>query len=642
MHTSIPRVKQLATRAVALISIFGLYGLAQLPESTDRERQRLASQFKFNQEILPAVKNHPLRSVRDVNPSLEHISAWISSVGAGVALNDIDGDGLSNDLCLVDPRTDQVSISPVPGTGERYENKILIATPLPFSKNTMAPMGCLPGDFNEDGSMDVLVYYWGRTPIIFIQRNDTFIPTELVNSGERWFTNAATVADLDGDGHLDLVLGNYFQDGARILDASEHTNEQMQASMSRAFNAGSTRFLLWQKNSEQGIFREIHGVLTGNANHGWTLAIGTADLDGDMLPEVYLANDFGPDRLLHNRSRPGQLSFALLEGEKFFNTPSSKRVGLDSFKGMGVDFADLNGDQLLDIFVSNIAAEYALEESHFTFLSTGDLNKMRQGIAPYIDHSEDLGLSRSNWSWGARFADFNNDGNPEAVQATGFVKGDVDRWPELQELAIGNDDLLNNASVWLRVKPGDDLSGYAPNPFFVRSSSGRFINIAKELDIDTPQVSRGIATADVDGDGDLDFAVANQWESSRFYRNECPGCGDFLGLHLVIPVNTNLTSITDGHPTKDKPSRPAIGAEARVTLADGRVLVAQVDGGNGHSGKRSPDLHFGLGKMNRKKLVNIEIRWRDTDGNIQQQKMELKPGWHTVQLGTDNKQETGA
>lgn len=642
MLTNIPRLKQLATRTVALISIFSLYGLAQLPETSDRERQKLASQFKFKQEILSAEKNHPLRSVRDVNPSLDHISAWISSVGAGVALNDIDGDGLSNDLCLVDPRTDQVSINPAPGTGERYANKILMAAPLPFNKNTMAPMGCLPGDFNEDGSMDILVYYWGRTPIIFIQRDNTFVPTELVRSGERWFTNAATIADLDGDGHLDLVLGNYFQDGARILDASEHTNEQMQASMSRAFNAGSTRFLLWQTNSEQGIFREIPDVLKGDANHGWTLAIGTADLDGDMLPEVYLANDFGPDRLLHNRSRPGQLSFALLEGEKFFNTPSSKRVGLDSFKGMGVDFADLNGDQLLDIFVSNIAAEYALEESHFTFLSTGDLHKMQAGIAPYIDESESLGLSRSNWSWGARLADFNNDGNPEAVQATGFVKGDIDRWPELQELAIGNDDLLNNASVWLRVKPGDDLSGYAPNPFYVRSSSGRFVDIAKELDIDTPQVSRGIATADVDGDGDLDFAVANQWEPSRFYLNECPKCGDFLGLHLVIPVNTSITNVTDGHPTKDNPSRPAIGAEARVTLSDGRILVAQVDGGNGHSGKRSPDLHFGLGKMNQQKPVSVEIRWRDTTGVIHQQKMKLQPGWHTVQLGTDNKQETGA
>jgi hypothetical protein len=57
------------------------------------------------------------------------------------------------------------------------------------------------------------------------------------------------------------------------------------------------------------------------------LALGAADLDGDLMPELYFANDFGPDRLLHNRSTPGHLNFALLEGERKFTTPSSKVLG---------------------------------------------------------------------------------------------------------------------------------------------------------------------------------------------------------------------------------------------------------------------------------------------------------------------------
>ena len=59
-----------------------------------------------------------------------------------------------------------------------------------------------------------------------------------------------------------------------------------------------------------------------------------------------------------------------------------------------------------------------------------------------MDRSEPLGLSRSGWGWDAKLADFNNDGTFEALQAVGFVKGKIDRWPELQELAMGNDELL--------------------------------------------------------------------------------------------------------------------------------------------------------------------------------------------------------
>ncbi len=165
-------------------------------------------------------------------------------------------------------------------------------------------------------------------------------------------------------------------------------------------------------------------MLDDLGGYGWTLGIGAADLDGDLLPEIYFANDFGPDRLLHNRSRPGEFRFALLEGQKTLTTPNSKVVGRDSFKGMGVDFGDLNGDGILDIFVSNIAAEFALEESHFAFLGTGETMRMLQGIAPFHDQSERLGLSRSSWGWDAKIADFDNDGAPEVRPGRRLRQGD--------------------------------------------------------------------------------------------------------------------------------------------------------------------------------------------------------------------------
>jgi hypothetical protein len=259
---------------------------------------------------------------------------------------------------------------------------------------------------------------------------------------------------------------------------------------------------------------------------------------------------------------------------------------------------------------------------------------MARGVAPYVDRSEPLGLSRSGWGWEARLADFDNDGSLEALQAVGFVKGVVNRWAELQELAMGNDELLSDPVNWPRFTPGDDLSGHRRNPFFAREAggdAGRFVDVAAEVGLGEPGVSRGIATADVDGDGRLDLAVANQWAPSTFHRNEAPEPGAFLGLHVRLPLRPGPTRSRPGHPGPDTPGRPALGAEAVVTRADGRRLVGQADGGNGHSGKRSPDLHFGLGRA--RGDARVELRWRDPDGRVRRDTLSLAPGWHTVVLG---------
>src|SRR3989442_292287 len=125
----------------------------------------------------------------------------------------------------------------------------------------------------------------------------------------------------------------------------------MQHSMSRAYNGGRNRILRW---TGPGKFTDVDAGLPDGVAHGWTLAIGAAALDGNVLPEVCFASDFGPDRLMYNESRPRHNKFRLVEGRRDWLTPKSKVVGEDSFKSMGVDFGDLNGDGIPDMFVSNI------------------------------------------------------------------------------------------------------------------------------------------------------------------------------------------------------------------------------------------------------------------------------------------------
>lgn len=641
-------LRRYLARGFAIAVLLVLYHLAQLPALSGDERDALAARFRFVAQPMPELPGVPIRTSRPVHPSLEHISGWISAVGAGVALADIDGDGLPNDACYIDTRTNRIIIAPVPGSGKRYAPFALPFTGFRFD-DTMAPMGCLPGNFKEDERTDLLVYFWGRTPVVFLHRAmpgplgpASFLAEEIVPGDERWYSNAAALADVDGDGHLDLIIGNYFPDGARILDTHADGTVSMQHSMSRAFNGGGPRLLLWtgatRGETPSVSFRDASDAFPEEARHGWTLALGAADLDGDQLPEIYLANDFGPDRLLHNRSRPGQPRLALVAGKKGLTTPNSKVLGRDSFKGMGVEFADLDANGLLDIFVSNITTEYALEESNFAFINTGETGRLKDGVAPFVDRSEALGLSRSGWAWDVKLADFDNSGTLEVVQATGFVRGKINRWPELQELAMGNDQLLHLPWAWLRVGPGDDLSGRQRNPFFVRDRRGIYFDIAPQLELeppDKPHPSRGIAIADAFGDGRLDFAVANQWGDTVFYRNLSPTPGQFLGLHLRLPIEpVEGVAVYSGHPNAAPSSRPAIGANAIVLLPDGRRRTAQVDGGNGHSGKRSPDLHFGLGDLPRGRTVTVELQWRDVHGQIQHRHLVLLPGWHTILLGS--------
>jgi enediyne biosynthesis protein E4 len=667
MNTNPPRLTVLRRFAGPLIALaviaFG-YSLAKYPCLSSGDCAKLAARFKFEKQSLPEVPNHPpYQYIRAVHPSLSRICAWVCSLGAAGSMEDLDGDGLPNDLIYSDPRTALVTVAPVPGTGDRYRPFTLNPAPLPFDSATMAPMGIVPGDFNEDGLMDVLVYYWGRAPVVFLRRKTagvepgkaaalssaSYAPCELTDSGERWFSNGAVQADLDGDGHVDVLIGNYFQDGAHILDANAGGVEAMHEGFSKSLSGGRKHFFLWSgaTSGENPTVRfiEVTNVVNPEVDHGWTLAIGAADLDGDQLPELYLSHDFGPDRLLHNESTPGHLKFSLLEGRRRLTDPKSCVLGQDSFKGMGCDFGDVNGDGILDIYVSNIATRFGLCESHFLWESTGNIADMKRGVAPYVQASEKLGLSRSGWGWDCRLADFDNSGTLQAIQAVGFVKGKINRWPELQSLGTSNDRIVHDPRLWPSFKQGADLSGHDLNPFFVRAADGRYYDVGREVGLTEPMVSRGVALADVDGDGRLDFLLSNQWEPSYFYHNVAPNPGAFLGLHLLLPrAEEGSAALRErpGHPGADLIGRPAVGAQARVVLADGRKLVAQVDGGSGHASSRSREIHLGLGQLTPGAQLEVGLDWRDIQGKVQHTKLTLSPGWHTILLGEPSSLQVAA
>lgn len=729
-----PRVRNARVLALAVIAALGF--AARLP-ATDVEA---AEPRRFSFEVPPALLDYTfgaqVRETRDVNPQLEHIRPWIASVGAAAAVGDIDGNLKADDTCFVDTRTNKVVVAPLlparryPQLRGRQSDFEPFALTPPDGRVVedahVAPMGCLIGDMNEDGATDLVVYYWGRAPALYVGATNRQGPLtaehfrgKTIVDSDAWFSNAALLADIDGDGHLDIVVGNYFCDGGRILDATSSQPAcpsglpPMQDSMSRAFNAGTNRILLAkpQRGGEGGFpaFTETQ-PFSPEVAKGWTLAIGARNLldDGDT-PDLYFANDFGPDRLLVNCSRTlqrfgppkkvskvtdlpvstlssredqqiarrrelgcnplvGSVSFMLLEGSRDWGKPRSNVLGHDSFKGMGVDFGDVDGDGFPDIYVSNITERWALQESQNLFLSRGvslTANKLVGQVttlgkapsaytAPYIDEAEKLGLSRSGWAWDAKLADFDNDGRLEALQAVGFVRGvkagpeftwRKSCWAYLQELATANDRLLAVARTWFHMEHGAnglgcDLSGDSRrNPFFAQPRLSnifakpdvsekmppRFQDLSDVLEHLSRRVAptRGIAIGDANQDGLLDYVEAKQYAPHEFHLNTAkPVPGTFVAFTPLFRLNRDKAEpakLVSEKEALDARTRAAIGVQFTIELTDprtGRTVVhrTEVDGGNGHSGKRSHDIHFGVGAVPVDTRITLRVRWLSPAG----------------------------
>lgn len=613
---------------------------------------QVAAKYKFTEQPIalpPGYDNQHMNTIRVVNPAYYKVRSWISAVGASIAINDITGHGRSDGMCIVDTRTNKVIVTytPTAAAADRFTPFTLNPAPLPYD-NTMAPTGCAPGDFTGDGRMGFLVTYWGRTPILFLPKSDAttpspsaYAPRELLPAqssdgkyhGPRWNTDAVYIGDLDGTGHPSIIVGNYWPD-SDVLDPNGLKNVVMPNSLSSGNNAGGDHVLRWVSaasgKNPQANYAEQEHAIPFQVSTGWTLAIAGADLTGNGLPEVYLANDFGHGHLLYNESTPGHIKFAEAKGVRTPTTPKSFVLGNGSFKGMGVDFTDLNNTGRFDFLVSNINVPWGLEESNFVFVNQAKNNadmarQLRRGIAPFTQEAQQYGLAWTGWCWDVKAGDFLNNGQQEVIQTDGFIKGHVNRWNWLQEAATMNDDLLDNPALWPNFQPGDDVSGHEAIAFYTKNSSGKYVNISSALGLAVPAPTRAVATGDTTGTATLDFALARQWGPPAFYANRAPNRGNALDLKLYRPA-TNPA----GEPTSMKAiGTPAYGATVEISTPEG-TQVSQLDGGGGHVGFRSFDVHFGLGSY--AGPVSAHIRWRDLSGSLHQQTLSLAPGVHNLML----------
>lgn len=602
-------LRELAAPAAA-VAVAAVAAIPWHPGPPDAAAADAVDGISFTTHDLPDSDGN--QGQRPVAPELDHIRPWISAVGASVGSFDLRGLGRAGDACLTDPRDDKLRVFPVPGSGgPQFEPFELEPVGLRYDA-TMAPIGCVPVDIDKDGRQDVITYYWGRSPVIFrntgpgegIPTADWFTPVELVEPMQVWNSTALNVADVDGDGSLDIAVGNYFPDQARVLDPSASTDPRMamQHSMGDAHNAGANRLYLGEDHDNQSMsFTDVSERWPENSATSWTLALGFQDLSGNGVPDMYVANDFGPDQMLVNTSTPGNVIFTEVRGKRDLTTARSKVMGHDSFKGMGVAYSYTEGADLPSIHVSNITTTWGLQEANFAKYPTGPGSDLLEGKFPYEERAASTGLAVSGWSWDIKPVDVANTGKDSFVQATGMIVGTEELWPRLQEMAMGNDQILSSPMSWMRIGPDGDISGDEANRLWVPVGD-QFTDAGQNVPFDARTATRGFSIADVNGDGLQDILAANQWERSQVHVNTS---------EPVHPsVTLQVTTEGEHGPT------PLIGAVVTVEGPDYR-RTAQLYPANGHSGVAASELHFAL-PQEVLDSAQVRVTWRDENGKHQQ------------------------
>lgn len=345
----------------------------------------------------------------------------------GIAAGDFDGDG-DDDIYV--PRIGANLFFRNNGNGTFTE-----CAPLLGVADEDAGAGALFLDYDNDGDLDVfltnyepsevydlnlraLVENKGRRSLV-LYRNDGSRFRDVTREAGLLSQGAATsacAADIDGDGDLDLYVCRYR--GIRTGDG--HVITLISETVYNARDGEPNQ--LWI-NQGDGTFRE-EGAGRGVADTGWSLAAGFGDFDADGDPDLYVANDFGDNRLFKNG---GKGRFEEVAGSG----------ATDTGFGMGVAWLDFDRDGKLDLYVANMystAGNRILsrgpgrlspdQHQKLLKLARGNTLLRNKGDGSFEDVTASLGAGRAGWAWGTASYDYDNDGLADIYVANGYVTGE--------------------------------------------------------------------------------------------------------------------------------------------------------------------------------------------------------------------------
>jgi len=479
---------------------------------------------------------------------------YLETMGTGVAWIDYDQDGLM-DLYFVQSAATDAYKPPAPLHSVLYHNNgdgtfTDVTQKSGLGGEGHYGQGVAVGDFDNDGWPDIYVTGYGSAILYHNNHNGSFTDVTAkagVADQGGWSTSAGWF-DYDKDGWLDLVVTNYIEWTPKTnLWCGERTPGYRSYCNPGNYKGQKTKLY---HNNRDGTFTDVSDKSGVGLPESKGMGVVLADFNNDGWSDIAIANDTWPNFLFLNNHDGTFKDVSLISG-----IAASEDGRYEA--GMGIDAADVNGDGLLDVYITHLDLEL-----NRLYLNNGD--------ASFTDDTYPSGIGNKAMllsGIAARFVDYDNDG-----------------WPDILQL---NGAMLDNVHLY-----HSEISYKEPLLMFRNLGKGKFDKVSDSLGADFihPVAGRGLATADFDNDGDVDIAVNSRGETPELLRNDGGNGNHWLEI-LLIGTKSN---------------REGTGAVLKLT-SEGFTHMQQAEGGTSYMSASDPRLHFGLGKRN--KIESLEITW---------------------------------
>ena len=508
--------------------------------------------------------------------------------GAGVGIADINNDGLQDVFFAGNQVPNKLYLN----KGDLHFEDISETAGINVNKHWSN--GVTFADINNDGLIDIYVSQGG--PKQAVERRNLLY----VNLGENRFRESATqyniadtgistqstFFDYDKDGDLDLVVSNenelYGLDPKRFF-ASMDIRENLEKSSVQLYQNTGDSFN--KVTEEAGLLRPAFG-----------LGLAVSDINNDGWLDIYVANDYYVPDVMYINNQDGT-----------FTDKIKEQTAQVSFYGMGVDIADINNDNLQDIFVLDMAASdhvrsktlmASMNEQRFNML-TEEMGfqhqymfnslQLNRGNGRFDNVVQQAKMAKTDWSWSGLIVDLDNDADRDVYITNGYRRYALDN--DLQN-QVRDAQKAFNGNVPIDVKqklydamPTEKLS----NIMFVNNGELDFKNNSYQWGLAVASYSNGGAYVDLDNDGDLELITNNIDDEAFLFKNLTreKELGNFIKIQ-----------------TKGKNSEDF----AKVTIvAQGKTQIAEAKRARGYLSAVEDIIHFGLGDATA--IEKVTVQW---------------------------------